>query len=51
MKKALVYGSVVASYCVEAFGPNRLKEINNNLLKSRTLEFLRLMEVTLEELA
>ena len=51
MKKALVYGSVVASYCVEAFGPNRLKEINKDLLKSRTLEFLRLMEVTLEELA
>ena len=50
MKRALVYGSVAASYCVEAFGPNRLKEINNEDIKARTLEFLNLMDVTMEEL-
>ncbi len=50
MKRALVYGSVAASYCVQAFGPNRLKEINDSDIKARTLEFLRLMEVSLEEL-
>lgn len=51
MKRALVYGSVTASYCVEAFGPNRLKEIDEAALKSRTQEFLRLMEVNLEEVS
>ena len=50
MKRALVYGSVAASYCVEAFGPNRLKEINSSDVKARTLQFLDLMEVTLEEI-
>jgi len=50
MKRALVYGSVAASFCVEAFGPNRLKEINKDDMKSRTLQFLELMEVTLEDI-
>lgn len=50
MKRALVYGSVTASFCVEAFGPNRLKEINDSDLKARTFEFLSLMDVTVEEI-
>jgi sugar/nucleoside kinase (ribokinase family) len=50
MKRALVYGSVTASFCVEAFGPNRLKEINPSDLHARTLEFLSLMDVTVEEI-
>jgi len=50
MKRALVYGSVTASYCVEAFGPNRLKEIDDSALRARTLEFLSLMDVTVEEI-
>jgi len=51
MKRALVYGSVVASYCVEAFGPNRLKEIDQSALDARTLEFVDLMQVTLGDLS
>lgn len=50
MKRALVYGSVAASFCVEAFGPNRLKEITRDDIKKRTLEFLNLMEVNFGEL-
>lgn len=45
MKRALVYGSVVASYCVEAFGPNKLKEITAEDIRSRTNEFLSLMNI------
>lgn len=47
MKRALVYGSVVASFCVEAFGPNRLKEIDAAALDARKKAFQNLMEVKL----
>ena len=47
MKRALVYGSVVASFCVEAFGPNRLKEIDEAALDARKKAFQNLMEVKL----
>ncbi|WCL82424.1 PfkB family carbohydrate kinase [Saprospira sp. CCB-QB6] len=47
MKRALVYGSVVASFCVEAFGPNRLKEIDEAALNARKKAFQNLMEVKL----
>lgn len=47
MKRALVYGSVVASFCVEAFGPNRLKEIDEAALDARKKDFQNLMEVKL----
>jgi sugar/nucleoside kinase (ribokinase family) len=50
MKRALVYGSVAASYCVEAFGPNKLKELGPDDIKARTLEFVNLMQVTLEDI-
>lgn len=45
MKRALVYGSVVASFCVEKFGPNNLKAINDEAIKARTNEFLKLMDI------
>ena len=48
MKKALVYGSVVASYCVEKFGPLKLKEIGADDVKKRTQEFINLISVDLE---
>lgn len=47
MKRALVYGSVVASYCVEEFGPNRLKTINQEDIRNRTNEFLSLMAISM----
>jgi len=47
MKKALVYGSVVASYCVEKFGPLKLKEIGADDVKARTQDFMNLMSVDL----
>jgi sugar/nucleoside kinase (ribokinase family) len=27
MKRAVIYGSAMASFCVEKFGPERLKEV------------------------
>ncbi|MGH1337075.1 MAG: PfkB family carbohydrate kinase [Aureispira sp.] len=51
MKRALVYGSVVASYCVEQFGPNKLKEITEQDIKDRTNSFLDLMRISLPTMA
>ncbi|MCH2043376.1 MAG: PfkB family carbohydrate kinase [Saprospiraceae bacterium] len=45
MKRALVYGSVVASFCVEKFGISRLKEITEDDLRARVDKFFRLMHV------
>jgi len=47
MKRALVYGSVVASFCVEKFGPNGLKEIDEEAIRHRTNEFLGLMAISM----
>lgn len=42
MKAAIIAGSAMASYCVEKFGPTRLKEINADDIKSRVGEFIAL---------
>ena len=47
MKRALVYGSVVASFCVEEFGPNKLKKIHEEAIRTRTNEFLSLMAISM----
>ena len=45
MKKAVIYGSALASYCVEKFGTERLMEISNQELESRVQEFYNLIEL------
>lgn len=50
MKRALVYGSVTASYCVEKFGTERVKELTAADIKARTLDFVQMMHVSLDEL-
>ena len=47
LKRALIYGSVMGSFCVEAFGPNRLKSINTSDLEARLLQFLNLIQVSM----
>jgi sugar/nucleoside kinase (ribokinase family) len=42
MKTAIVVGSAMASFCVEKFGPQRLKEINRKEIDSRLAEFVQL---------
>jgi sugar/nucleoside kinase (ribokinase family) len=39
MKKAVIHGSALASFCVEKFGPQRLKEINQADIKQRLNQF------------
>ncbi len=45
MKRALVYGSAIASFCVEEFGPNRLKTLDEATVEGRIQEFLDLMTI------
>ncbi len=47
MKKAIVYGSATASFCVEKFGTERLSQISKNDLELRVKEFVKLSAVDL----
>ena len=42
MKAAVIYGSVMASFCVEKFGTEKLTEINQEDVKRRAEEFVSL---------
>lgn len=43
MKTAIIVGSAMASFCVEKFGPERLKEITNDDIAERIAEFVELV--------
>lgn len=45
MKKAVIYGSALASFCVEKFGTERLTEIGSNDLENRVKEFYKLTQL------
>jgi sugar/nucleoside kinase (ribokinase family) len=42
MKRAIIYGSAMASFCVEKFGTERLKELDIEEINNRIEEFVRL---------
>jgi sugar/nucleoside kinase (ribokinase family) len=44
MKRAIIYGSAVASFCVEKFGIDRLLEISDKDMKERVNEFVDLAQ-------
>lgn len=48
MKRAVIYGSAMASFCVEKFGPQRLLEIKSTHVKKRVGEFVELVKVNLK---
>ena len=48
MKRAVIYGSAMASYCVEKFGPEKLQNLKNSEINSRVEEFVRLAHFELE---
>lgn len=47
MKRAIIYGSALASFCVEKFGPERLLEISQNQVNSRVRDFVELVQMEL----
>ncbi len=50
MKRAIIYGSAMASFCVEKFGVERIHDLNNSELNARLQEFINLaqFEITLK---
>lgn len=45
MRRAVIFGSVLASYCVEEFGTERLKKLSPDEINERYLEFKKLSEI------
>ena len=48
MKTAIIVGSAMASFCVEKFGPERLKEITKEDIDNRIREFVQLVNFDIE---
>jgi sugar/nucleoside kinase (ribokinase family) len=48
MKRAIIVGSAMASFCVEKFGPERLKEITKKDIDLRIQEFVNLVNFDIE---
>jgi len=48
MKTAIIVGSVMASFCVEKFGPTRLKEITKQDIDKRLRQFHELVNFDIE---
>jgi sugar/nucleoside kinase (ribokinase family) len=44
MKRAIIYGSAMASFCVEKFGTERLQHLSKEELDSRVQEFVDLVQ-------
>ena len=48
MKTAIIVGSAMASFCVEKFGPERLKEITKTDINERINEFVQLVNFDID---
>lgn len=48
MKTAIIVGSAMASFCVEKFGPERLKEITQKDIERRLAQFQQLVSFDIE---
>jgi sugar/nucleoside kinase (ribokinase family) len=48
MKRAIIYGSAMASFCVEKFGPERLINLSKEDLEDRVQEFINLVQFEIE---
>ena len=48
MKRAVIYGSAMASFCVEKFGVENLEELNREEVNERVKQFSNLVQFTAE---
>lgn len=48
MKRAIIYGSAMASFCVEKFGTEKLKELTDDVIQSRVNEFIDLVQFDID---
>lgn len=49
MRRAIIYGSVMASFCVEKFGVERLQELTPTMIQSRLQQFADLVHFNTEQ--
>jgi sugar/nucleoside kinase (ribokinase family) len=49
MKRAIIVGSALASFCVEKFGTERLMEISQEQIDARVQQFVALTDFTMEQ--
>lgn len=48
MKRAVIYGSTMASFCVEKFGTERLLELDHQQIEHRARQFIDLTQVEIQ---
>lgn len=48
MKRAIIFGSTMASFCVEKFGTERLQELTQKEIQDRVQDFIELMQVDID---
>lgn len=48
MKRAVIYGSAMASFCVEKFGPERVLRLSAEALEERVQEFIDLVQFEID---
>jgi sugar/nucleoside kinase (ribokinase family) len=48
MKRAIIYGSTMASFCVEKFGTERLQSLTQDEIDERVQEFISLVQVDID---
>ena len=48
MKTAIIVGSAMASFCVEKFGPERMREITKDDIDKRLMQFQELVSFDIE---
>jgi len=44
MKRAIIYGSALASFCVEKFGTERMQNLTDEEVEKRVKEFITLVQ-------
>jgi hypothetical protein len=47
MKRAIIYGSALASFCVEKFGAEGIKNLTREQIEARAQEFTKMVKVKL----
>jgi len=48
MKRAIIYGSALASFCVERFGTQQIKEVNRKMVHERVMQFIELSQIDMQ---
>ena len=45
MKRAVIYGSAMASFCVEKFGTQQLEKLDRKMIHERVMKFIELSHI------